>query len=185
MTKWGNFAACAAASAFAVVFAPGATLAQDAPPASDPLQSLLQPIAGQPFAFAVRPPLPEPAPLPVPDEPVSSTVRLGDVEVVQPPPPSTYQPEGTTADLQDNGKRFDISCRIDEVGEMDECEVGPNNMADRNFVEIALNDVSQTVVGPIADDGAPTAGRILVVTCQFKRAEGDSLGALALAEGAQ
>ncbi len=190
MTKWGIFAACAAVSAFA----PWAVLAQDASPAThsaikapapgDPVQTLLEPMAGpQPFSFAVRSVLPRPARLPVPDEPVASTVRLGDVEVVQAPPPSTYQPEGTTMDLMDNGKRFDIACRIDNTGGMDECEVAPNDMVDKNFVEIALNDVSQTVVGPVAEDGAPTAGRTLVVTCHFKRADGDSLGAMALADG--
>ncbi len=178
MTKWGIFAACAAVSAFV----PCAVLAQDAHPANDSLQTLLQPVAGQPFSFAVRPAPPEPAQLPVPDEPVSATVRLGDVEGVQPPPPSVYQPEGTTADLMDNGKRFDIACRIDDSGEMDECEAAPNDMADKNFVAIALNDVSQTVVGPVADDGTPTAGRTLVVTCHFKRADGDSLATSALAE---
>lgn len=123
-----------------------------------------------PFTF-VAPSIPQPAQFDVPDEPVADTVRLSDVEIVEAPAQSKYQPENSNLDLLDQGKTFDITCVIDKDGGMNACEAAPNSIRDVNFVEIALANVGQTVVGPVAHDGQPTEGRILRVTAHFIRAD--------------
>ncbi|MBP2158672.1 MULTISPECIES: hypothetical protein [Asticcacaulis] len=151
-----------AALAFVV---PGIAVSQDMPASIEGLQP-----APQPFTFTV-PSIPQPARFAVPDQPVAETVSLSDVEVIEGPAQSKYQPENSNLDLLDQGKRFDISCIIGKDGGMTDCEAGPNDIRDPNFVEIALNNVSQTVVGPVAADGQPTEGRVLLVTAHFERAD--------------
>jgi len=145
--------------------APGIAAAQEAPASLQGLQP-----APQPFTFTV-PSISEPAQFVVPDEPVTDTVSLSDVEIIEGPAQSEYQPENSNLDLLDQGKRFDITCIIGKDGGMTDCEAAPNDIRDPNFVEIALNNVSQTVVGPVADDGQPTEGRVLLVTAHFERAD--------------
>lgn len=152
----------------ALALTPAVAMAQDVP-APAPVQQGLEP-ALEPFTFVLPASVPEPARIDVPDEPISGTVRLEEVEVLTPPAQSRYQPEGSQ-DLQDAGKTFDVSCRIADTGNMEDCEASPNDIRDETFVEIAVNNVSQTVIGPVADDGQPTAGRTLIVTAQFHRIE--------------
>jgi hypothetical protein len=156
------------------VLAPGATLSQDLPAALEGLQP-----APQPFTFAA-PSIPEPTRFAVPDHPVADTVSLAEVEVRHAPGQSRYQPEGSDLDLMDQGKSFDITCVIGREGAMHDCEAAPNDIRDPNFVEIALNNVGQTVVGPVAEDGQPTAGRVLLVTAHFERADKQPVSNLAM-----
>lgn len=144
---------------------PGIAVAQDAPAPTEGLQP-----APQPFTFVV-PTVPEPARFDVPNEPVAETISLSEVEVIEAPGQSEYQPENSNLDLLDQGKRFDITCVIGKDGGMNDCEAAPNDIRDPNFIDIALENVGKTVVGPVADDGQPTEGRLLLVTAQFERAD--------------
>lgn len=101
----------------------------------------------------------------------SEPVYLGDIKVVHQPPPSGYQPEGTNFDLEDQGKTFDISCTIAADGRLTACEAAENNLYDQNFVDIATANISQWIVAPQTVTGEPSAGRSLIVTVQFNRAD--------------
>ncbi len=162
------------AIAAVAVLLPGVAASQDLPAALQGLQP-----APQPFTFKA-PVIPEPARFAVPDRPVADTVGLDEVEVRKAPGQSRYQPEGSDLDLMDQGKSFDITCVIGRNGAMNDCEAAPNDIRDPNFVEIALNNVSQTVVGPVAEDGQPTEGRVLLVTAHFERADKQPAGSLAM-----
>lgn len=144
---------------------PGFAVAQDAPASVEGLQPM-----PQPFTFAL-PSIPEPVKFAVPEAPIADTIELSDVQVIEGPAQSQYQPENSNLDLLDQGKSFDITCVIGKNGGMTDCEAAPNDIRDPNFVEIALNNVSQTVVGPVANDGQPTEGRVLLVTAHFERAD--------------
>lgn len=114
------------------------------------------------------------------------TLGLNDVELIRRPPPSRYQPEGTTLDLHDQGKSFDVSCMVADDGRMRDCAADENDMVDQNFVDIAVADISQIVVGPEAVDGTPTAGKRLLVTCAFRRLDvPDAVSKLAAADNAR
>jgi hypothetical protein len=144
---------------------PGIAVSQDASASLEGLRP-----APEPFTFTV-PSIPEPTKFAVPDEPIADTVSLSDVEVIKGPAQSAYQPENSNLDLLDQGKRFDITCVIGKDGAMTECEAAPNDIRDPNFIDIALENVSKTVVGPVGDDGQPTEGRLLLVTAHFERAD--------------
>jgi hypothetical protein len=153
------------AIAAVAVLTPGIAVSQDTPVSIEGLQP-----APQPFTF-IAPSIPEPARFDVPDKPVADTISLSEVQVRQAPAQSRYQPEDSNLDLLDQGKSFDITCVIGTNGAMKDCEAAPNDIRDPNFVDIALKNVSQTVVGPVAEDGQPTEGRVLLVTAHFQRAD--------------
>ena len=44
-------------------------------------------------------------------------------------------------------------------------------MVDQNFVKIGVDNARDFVVATRARDGSPTAGRVLSLTCQFKRTD--------------
>ncbi len=99
-------------------------------------------------------------------------VHLADAQVVYQPQPTSYQPDASDLDLADQGKAFDVSCTVGDDGHMQDCKAEPNDMADQNFVRIAVSDVQQFVVGPQTRDGEATAGRQFTVTCAFHRLDG-------------
>ncbi|EGF90174.1 hypothetical protein ABI_31890 [Asticcacaulis biprosthecium C19] len=98
-------------------------------------------------------------------------VYLGDVQIVHQPPPSGYQPEGTDFDLADQGKTFDVACAISGDGKLSGCEADENDLYDQKFITIATANVSQWVLAPQTASGQSVAGRTLVVTVQFTRAD--------------
>ena len=106
-------------------------------------------------------------------------VYMGDVTIVHQPPPSGYQPEGTNFDLADQGKTFDVACTIATDGRLSGCAAEDNDLYDQKFVDIATANVSQWVVAPQTAQGQPSAGRTLIVTVRFNRAD------VAAADGAK
>ncbi|ESQ76803.1 hypothetical protein [Asticcacaulis sp. AC402] len=98
---------------------------------------------------------------------------FGDIRILHQPAPSGYQPEGTTFDLEDDGKSFDIACTIAANGRLSACEAGENELYDEKFIDIALANVSQWIVAPQTVGGQSTAGRPLIVTVRFNRSDGN------------
>ncbi|MGZ3298145.1 MAG: hypothetical protein ACXU8U_05830 [Asticcacaulis sp.] len=107
------------------------------------------------------------------DDSDRASLRLSDVDIVYQPEPASYRPENTDYDLADQGKRFDIECVIAANGHVRDCQAMQNNLADQNFVRVALDSVKGFIVGPVAHDGLPTAGRTLVITSEFHRTNDD------------
>jgi len=107
-------------------------------------------------------------------------LRMGDVGVVHQPEPASYQPEGSTLDLADQGKSFDIACVVGGDGRLGNCKALANDMIDQNFVKTALDNADDWVVQPRDSHGRSTAGRTFVITCQFKRKD-ETAGAPSLA----
>ena len=95
-------------------------------------------------------------------------VTTADVVVLYQPEPARYVPDGNDLDLSDQGKSFDVTCIITRSGRMSDCQAEDNDLADQNFVRIAVQNVSRWVVGPQTRNGDSSEGLVLVVTCQFQ-----------------
>ena len=104
-------------------------------------------------------------------------LAINDITIVSQPQPANYQPQGSDLDLADAGKSFDIGCVVGGDGKLQACQAGANTIYDQNFIRIAIANVSQWVVAPRTVDGQLTAGRTLVVTCQFHRTDTVALAA--------
>ncbi|EGF90175.1 hypothetical protein ABI_31900 [Asticcacaulis biprosthecium C19] len=95
-------------------------------------------------------------------------VSIDDLNVLYQPEPAHYQPSGDDLDLADQGKSFEVSCVISASGRLNDCEAEDNDMADQNFVDVAVESVSKWVVGTETRSGESVVGRVVTITCRFR-----------------
>lgn len=108
-------------------------------------------------------------------------IFLGDIKVLKQPLPTAYQPEGTTNDLADAGKSFDVACIITATGTLSDCRALDNDIYDPNFIRVALGNIGHWVVAPTTLDGRSAVGRTLTITVQVQRTDLTE-GAVAMAD---
>jgi hypothetical protein len=96
-----------------------------------------------------------------------SLVALDDLNIIYQPQPAHYQPSGDDLDLADQGKSFEVTCVISSTGRLRDCEAEDNNMADQNFVAVAVESVGKWVVGTETLSGENAVGRLVTITCRF------------------
>lgn len=101
-----------------------------------------------------------------------SLVAIDDLNIIYQPEPAHYQPSGDDLDLADQGKSFEVTCVISSSGRLRDCEAEDNDMADQNFVDVAVESVGKWVVSTETRTGENAVGRLVTITCRFRLESG-------------
>ncbi len=95
-------------------------------------------------------------------------VRLSDLVILYQPDARPYRPSGSDMDLADQGKSFDIVCTIAHSGHLTDCQAFADNIADRGFVNSAVDNLHGWVVGDTTRSGQATEGMRVRLTVRFQ-----------------